>query len=231
MSIELMMPFNHLIPCCPLFILPSIFPNIRDLSKESVLHIRWPKYWRFSISPSNEYSGLISFRMDWVDILFVQGTLKSLLQHHWRSLTPVWPWHSHPQPSSSLPLFFLIFPESELGSSDSLTTRTLPWASLGTSSRLCPPGSCCFLSVQTPGISLGVYLWSLPRASPFFLGVLSGGCVPTWPGQSSAATTWTAGLWVSPPGRKCPTKWAHRQGAPSKKRCPGTLSGSWVLGP
>ena len=190
MSIESVMPSNHLILCRPLLLLPPIFPSIRVFSNESALCIRWTKYWRFrfSISPSNEYSGLISFRMDWVDILFVQGTLKSLLQHHWRSSTPVWPWHSHPQPSSSLPLFFLIFPESELGSSDSLT-RTLPWASLGTSSRLCPPVSCCFLSVQAPGISLGVYLWSLPRASPFFLGVLSGGCVPTWPGQSSAATT------------------------------------------
>ena len=82
MSIELMMPSNHLIPCCPLLLPPSIFPNIRDLSKESVLHIRWPKYWRFSISPSKEHSGLISFRMDWLDLLAVQGTVKSLLQHH-----------------------------------------------------------------------------------------------------------------------------------------------------
>ena len=84
MSIESVISSNHLIVCCPLFLLPSIFPNIRVFSIESVLHIRWPKYWSFSfsISPSNEYSGLISFRMDWLDLLAVQGTLKSLLQHH-----------------------------------------------------------------------------------------------------------------------------------------------------
>ena len=75
---------KHLILCCPLLLLPSIFPNIRVFSNESVLHIRWPKYWSFSfsISPSNEYSGLISFRMDWLNLLAIQGTLKSLLQHH-----------------------------------------------------------------------------------------------------------------------------------------------------
>ena len=84
MSIELMMPSNHLILCHPLLLLPSVFPSIRVFSNESVLQIRWPKYWsfRFSISPSKEYSGLISFRMDWLDLLAVQGTLKSLLQHH-----------------------------------------------------------------------------------------------------------------------------------------------------
>ena len=84
MSIESMMPSNHLILCRPLLLPPSIFPSIRVFTKESVLHIRWPKYWSFSssISPSNEYSGLISFRMDWLDLLSVQGTLKSLLQHH-----------------------------------------------------------------------------------------------------------------------------------------------------
>ena len=84
MSIESMMPSNHLILCHPLLFPPSIFPSIRVFSNESVLHIRWPKYWRFSfsMSPSNEYSGLISFRMDWLDLLAVQGTLKSLLQHH-----------------------------------------------------------------------------------------------------------------------------------------------------
>ena len=78
------MAFNHLIPCHPLLLLPSIFPSIRVFSNESVLCIRWPKYWRFSfnISPSNEYPGLISFRMDGLDLLAVQGTLKSLLQHH-----------------------------------------------------------------------------------------------------------------------------------------------------
>jgi len=82
MSIELVIPSNHLILCRPLLILPSIFPSIRILSNESLLRIRWPKFWSFTISPSNEYSGLISFRMDWLDLLAVQGTLKSLLQHH-----------------------------------------------------------------------------------------------------------------------------------------------------
>ena len=82
MSTELMMPANHLILCCPLLHLPSIFPSIRVFSNESVLCIRWPKYYSFSISTSGEYSGLISFRMDWLDLLAVQGTLKSLLQHH-----------------------------------------------------------------------------------------------------------------------------------------------------
>ena len=83
-SIESVMPSNHLILCRPLLLLPSIFPSIRVFSNESVLHIRWTKYWSFGfrISPSKEYSGLISFRMDWLDLLAVQGTLKSLLQHH-----------------------------------------------------------------------------------------------------------------------------------------------------
>ena len=81
MSIELVMPSNHLILCCPLLFLPSFFPSIRVFSKESVLHIRWPNYWRFSfsISPSSEYSGLISFRRDWLDLLAVQGIFKSVL--------------------------------------------------------------------------------------------------------------------------------------------------------
>ena len=84
MSINSVMPSNHLILCRPLLLSPSIFPRIRVFPNESVLHIRWPKNWSFSfsISPSNEYSGLISFRMDWLDLLVVQGTLKSLLQHH-----------------------------------------------------------------------------------------------------------------------------------------------------
>ena len=84
MSIESVMPSNHLILCHPLLLLPSIFPSIRVFSNESVLHIRWPKYrsFTFNISPSNEHPGLISFRMDWLDLLAVQGTLKSLLQHH-----------------------------------------------------------------------------------------------------------------------------------------------------
>ena len=84
MSTELVMPSNHLILCCPLLLLPSIFPRIRVFSNESALRIRWPKYWSFSfnITPCNEHPGLISFRMDWLDLLAVQGTLKSLLQHH-----------------------------------------------------------------------------------------------------------------------------------------------------
>ena len=84
LSTESVMPSNHFILCCPLLLLPSIPPSIRVFSNESGLHIRWPKYWSFSfsISPSNEYSGLISFRMDWLDLLVVQETLKSLLQHH-----------------------------------------------------------------------------------------------------------------------------------------------------
>ena len=92
MSIELMMPSNHIIFCHPLFLLPSVFPSIRVFSKESVLHIRWPKYWSFSfsISPFNEYSGLISLRMDWLDLLAVQGTLKSLLQHHSSKASILW---------------------------------------------------------------------------------------------------------------------------------------------
>ena len=83
-SITLVMPSNHLILCHPLLLLPSVFPSIRVFSNESALHIRWPKYWSFSfsISPSNEYSGLISFRMDWLDLLAIQEILKSLLQHH-----------------------------------------------------------------------------------------------------------------------------------------------------
>ena len=84
MSIKSVMPSNHLILCCPLLLLPSIFPSITVFSSESALHIRWPKYWSFSfnISPSSEHPVLISFRMDWLDLLAVQGTLKSLLQHH-----------------------------------------------------------------------------------------------------------------------------------------------------
>ena len=82
MSIESVMPSNHLILSCPFLLLPSVFPSTRIFSHELVLYIRWPKYWSFSISPSNEYSGLISFRTDWFNLLAVQGTLKSLLQHH-----------------------------------------------------------------------------------------------------------------------------------------------------
>ena len=89
MSIESVMPFNHLILCHPLLLPPSIFPSIRVFSNESVLRTRWPKYWSFSfnIIPSNEYLGMISFRMDWLDLLAVQGTLKSLLQHQFKSIS------------------------------------------------------------------------------------------------------------------------------------------------
>ena len=91
-SIELMVPSNHLILYCPLLLLPSIFPNIKVFSSESVLFIRCPKYWSFSvrISPFNEYSGLISFRTDWLDLLAVQGTLKSFLQHHSSKASVLW---------------------------------------------------------------------------------------------------------------------------------------------
>ena len=92
MSTESVMPSSHLTLCHLLLLLPSIFPNIRVFSNESALHIRWPKYWnfRFSISPSNEYSGLISSRMNWMDLLAVQGTLKSLLQHHSSKASIIW---------------------------------------------------------------------------------------------------------------------------------------------
>ena len=92
MSIKSVMPSSHLILCRPLLLPPAIFPVIRVFSNESVLHIRWPKYWSlsFSICPSNEYSGLISFRIDWLDLLAVQGTLKSLLQHHSLKASLLW---------------------------------------------------------------------------------------------------------------------------------------------
>ena len=92
MSTESVMPSNHLILCRPFLLLPSIVPSIRVFSNESVIHIRWPKDWSssFTISPSNEYSGVISFRMDWLDLLAVQGTLKSLLQHHSSKASILW---------------------------------------------------------------------------------------------------------------------------------------------
>jgi hypothetical protein len=115
MSIELVMPCNHLILCHPC-LLPSILPSIRVFSNESALCIRWPKYWSFSISPSNEYSGLISFRIDWLDLPAVQGTLKSLLQHH--SLKASFLWHS---------VFFMVqlsYPYMTTGKTISLTRWT-----------------------------------------------------------------------------------------------------------
>ena len=118
MSIELVMPFNHLILCHPLLLPPSICPSIRVFSNESVLCIRWPKYWNFSFSigPSNEYSDLISFRIDWFDLLAVQGTLKSLLQHH--SSKASIHWHS---------AFFIVqlsHPYMTNGKTIALTRRT-----------------------------------------------------------------------------------------------------------
>ena len=121
MSIRSVVPSNHVILSCPLLLLLSIFPSITVFSNESVLHTRWPKYWRFSfsISPSNEYSGLISFRIDWLDLLSVQGTLKSLLQHH-SSKAPIL-WHSVKLPyNPTIPLLG-IYPEKMLLQRDRCT--------------------------------------------------------------------------------------------------------------
>ena len=116
-SIELVMSSNHLILCRPLLLPPSIFPSIRVFSNESVLHIRWPKYWSFSfsISPSNEYAGLIS-RMDWLDLLAVQGTLKGLLQHHSSQASILWP--------SAFFIFQLSHPYMTTGKTITLTRQT-----------------------------------------------------------------------------------------------------------
>ena len=113
------MPSNHLILCHPLLILPLIFPRIRVFSNESVLNIRWPKYWSFSfnISPSNKHQGLISFRMDWLDILAVQGTLKSLLQHHSSKASILW--------RSAFYTVQLSHPYMTTGKTIALTRRTL----------------------------------------------------------------------------------------------------------
>ena len=118
MSIESVMPSKHLILCCPLLLLPSIPPSIRDFSNESALRIRWPKYWsfRFNISPSNEYPGLISFRMDWLDLLAVQGTLKSLLQHHSSKASILW--------HSAFFIVLLSHPYMTTGKTIALTSQT-----------------------------------------------------------------------------------------------------------
>ena len=112
------MPSSHLILCRPLLLPPSIFLSIRDFSNQSVLHIRWPKYWgfSFSISPSSEYSGLISFRMDWLDLLAVQGTLKSLLQHHSSKASILW--------CSAFFIFQLSHPYMTTGKTITLTRQT-----------------------------------------------------------------------------------------------------------
>ena len=118
MSIDSVMPSNHFILCRPLLLPPSIFPNIRVFSNKPVLHIRWPKYWSFSfsISPSNEHPGLISFRMDWLDLLVVQGTLKSLLQHHSSKASILW--------RSALFIFQLSHPYMTTGKTMALTRWT-----------------------------------------------------------------------------------------------------------
>ena len=118
MSIKSGMPSNHLILCCPLLLLSSIFLSIRVFSNESVLHIRWPKYWilTFSISPSNEYSGMISFRIDWFDPLAVQGTLKSLLQHHSSKASILW--------RSAFFMIQLSYPYMTIGKTIALTRQT-----------------------------------------------------------------------------------------------------------
>ena len=118
MAIESVMPCNQLILCCPLLLSPSIFPSIRVFSNESVLHIRWPKYWSFScdISPSNEHSWLISFRMDWLDLLAVQGTLKSLLQHDSLKASILW--------RSAFFIVQLSHPYMTTGKTIALTRRT-----------------------------------------------------------------------------------------------------------
>ena len=118
MSIELVMPSSHLILCHPLLLLPAILPSIRVFSNESTLHMRWPKYWSFSlsISPSNEHPGLISFRMDWLDLLAVQGTLKSLLQHHSSKASVLW--------CSALFTVQLSHPYITTGKTIALTRRT-----------------------------------------------------------------------------------------------------------
>ena len=118
-SIESVMPSNHLILCYLLFLLPAIFPSISVFSNESVLHIRWPKYWSFSvsISPSNEHLGLISFRMDWMDLLAVQGTLNSLLQHHSSKASILW--------CSAFVIVQLSHPYTTTGKTIALTRQTL----------------------------------------------------------------------------------------------------------
>ena len=118
MSIKLVMPSNHLILCCLLLLLPSIFPSIRVFSNEAVLHIRWPKYWSFSfsISPSNDYSGLIPFRIDRLDLHPVQGTLKSLLQHHSSKASILW--------CSAFFMAQLLHPYMTTGKNIALTRRT-----------------------------------------------------------------------------------------------------------
>ena len=143
MSIKSVMPSNHLIFYCPLLLPPSIFPRIRVFSNESVLPIRWPKCWSFSfsISPSNAYSGLISFRMDWLDLLAVQGTLKSLLQHHSSKASILW--------CSAFFIVQLSHPYMTTGKTIALTRQTCDWVPLEVvrySRNLCDAASVLSLS-------------------------------------------------------------------------------------
>ena len=131
MSIESVMPSSHLIFCRPLLLLPSIFPSIRVFSNESAFHLRWPKYWSvsFSISSSNEYSGLISFRMNWLDLLAVQGTLMSLLQHHSSKASILW--------CSGFFIVQLSYPYMTTGKTIALTRRTFVGKVMFLFSRCC----------------------------------------------------------------------------------------------
>ena len=139
MSTELVMPSNHLILCHPLLLLPSIFPSLRVFSNESALHIRWPKYWSFSIniSPSKEHPGLISFRMDWLDLLAVQGTLKSLLQHHSSKASILW--HS---------AFFIV----QLSHPYMTTGKTIAWTAAAANSIQSCLTLCNSMNRRTPGL-------------------------------------------------------------------------------
>ena len=138
MSIELVMPSNHHILCHPLLPLPSIFPSIRVFSNESVLRIRWPKYWSlsFDISSSNEYSGLISYRMDWLDLLAVQGTLRSLLQHHSSKASNLW--------CSAFFIVQLSHPYVTTGKTIALTRRTFVGKVMSLPFNMLYPSKCRF---------------------------------------------------------------------------------------
>ena len=129
MTIESVMPSNRLILCRPLLLLPSILPSIRVFSSESCLHIRWPEYWGFSISPSKEYSGLISFRMDWLDLLAVRGTLKSLLQRHSSKASILC--------YSAFFMFQLSHPYMTIGKTIALSVRTFASKMMSLQSRKC----------------------------------------------------------------------------------------------
>ena len=145
MSIESVMPSNHVILCHPLLLLPSIFPSIRVFFNESALRIRWPKYWSFNfrISPSNEYSGLISFRMDWLYLLAVQGTLKSLLQHHSSKASIL----QH----SACFMVQLSHPYTTTGKTIALTRWTFVGIQFSSVTQLCPT-LCDPMNRSTPGL-------------------------------------------------------------------------------